>query len=1022
MATVLSTLYPPLIDTFMPAFAKEGPAKIQFTVPQYNSDKAISRIHVSLVDQYTNIKSFVNQRKFNDTVTKEVILNGILILSMTSSYISLNEETGIYTLDIPLKINNQSILAKDNSNFSTANYYKVQLRFDSTTSPESLYNVNSNYLINNRENFSEWSSVCLIKAISKPTLTLTNFDLRMDGTKITEQTNPFFNAGIIPIVGDVRFENDTNSNNKETLRSYEIKIYEKNHPDNILDSSGVIYTANQVDPNHIYWLAGAENANAGSTYVIDIDFTTKNQYTENKKYEFNIFNYDTTPFAVEWNFYRANLDRYNITTDGKIITEEDGIVRCTVTTTVTMPPGYLYIKRASSLDNFKKWELISCTKEQAGIVSRSFFDATVGSLVKYQYMVQYQLLSGALTTFIKSTDVIYPNFYNILLSRNGRQLAIRYNGDISSLKPIVNRQKIDTLGGKYPKFAENAQMNYKQFNISGLIDAESDFNRKFLDDRNYADEMNIYNSEMDGHYEIRNDTIADNEYAYPGTLDPLKVNTYKNTVHDIYPKNNWWWERKFREEAIKWLNDGEVKLFRSMPEGNMSVMLTDISLTPEKTLGRRLYNFTATMYEIEDGYSLETLNFLGIIDIVNEKENVIIDTEESDIETVTHYTIGQMYRQVFNIDNTGDKQADIINQTFNTSMSGGDTGIKGFDYTAINIGDWYKYIIYAEDSVLGSRYTIKPNSIVLKDVQIEFESKPTWWEFTTINNQDVINPVTELPQGDGEKVLALGYKIQLTIDEGEEKTINVFVNEKGFYQTPTNLKIIGLKICDVDAIATINYHIEYKTIYNSTTIPTTIQSGGKIVGQLFGPWASDTDISQEIKNKHNWNQVKSGKIVAQEFLQDWTALSLEVTPYTIFSMKQADDVYNDYVVGRTGIYNLTPDFDFEELHFLGRRMILSTEHEQNFLDEWEYVLDNSAQQNNINEAYSNIEQIKNPKYNTIYGIQDVNDNAILYKIYYIDSNWYNVSFLNNNKTIIIAKVPVYGMINYQGTLIKQTFK
>jgi hypothetical protein len=52
-----------------------------------------------------------------------------------------------------------------------------------------------------------------------------------------------------------------------------------------------------------------------------------------------------------------------------------------------------------------------------------------------------------------------------------------------------------------------------------------------------------------------------------------------------------------------------------MPEGNVAVMLTDVSLTPMTQLGRRLYQFSATLYEVGDGYSLESLDKLGIIDI-----------------------------------------------------------------------------------------------------------------------------------------------------------------------------------------------------------------------------------------------------------------------------------------------------------------------------------------------------------------------------------------------------------------------
>ena len=63
-----------------------------------------------------------------------------------------------------------------------------------------------------------------------------------------------------------------------------------------------------------------------------------------------------------------------------------------------------------------------------------------------------------------------------------------------------------------------------------------------------------------------------------------------------------------------------------MPEGNIAVMLTDINLTPNTQLGRMLYNFSATMYEIADGYNLEDLNNLGIISIPTAVNNFINGT------------------------------------------------------------------------------------------------------------------------------------------------------------------------------------------------------------------------------------------------------------------------------------------------------------------------------------------------------------------------------------------------------------
>ena len=106
----------------------------------------------------------------------------------------------------------------------------------------------------------------------------------------------------------------------------------------------------------------------------------------------------------------------------------------------------------------------------------------------------------------------------MLLMRQNRQIAIRYNGQISSWKPTVNRQKVDTLGGKYPKFVENAMMNYKTFQISGLISAEGDYNRKFMSELVDAN-VKYYDEEFNTSYLIRNDTAADGENLYPNAND-----------------------------------------------------------------------------------------------------------------------------------------------------------------------------------------------------------------------------------------------------------------------------------------------------------------------------------------------------------------------------------------------------------------------------------------------------------------------------------------------------------------------
>ena len=50
-------------------------------------------------------------------------------------------------------------------------------------------------------------------------------------------------------------------------------------------------------------------------------------------------------------------------------------------------------------------------------------------------------------------------------------------------------------------------------------------------------------------------------------------------------------------------------------------MLDGVSMTPDITLGRRLYDFSATMYEIGNGKDIKDISSFGLFDIVDERPN-----------------------------------------------------------------------------------------------------------------------------------------------------------------------------------------------------------------------------------------------------------------------------------------------------------------------------------------------------------------------------------------------------------------
>ena len=177
-------------------------------------------------------------------------------------------------------------------------------------------------------------------------------------------------------------------------------------------------------------------------------------------------------------------------------------------------------------------------------------------------------------------------FEDMFLYDGEKMLCVKYNPQVNTFKTVILESKVDTIGGKYPIIYRNGNVEYKELNIGGLIsymmDEEGTFSTDYLDSsskRGATPEQNF---------------------------KPLVRFT------DLSDENI---NRKleFKLQVMNWLNNGKPKLFRSPTEGTYLVRLTNISLTPEKTLGRMLHSFTATAYEIGDSdiKSLKKFGFFG---------------------------------------------------------------------------------------------------------------------------------------------------------------------------------------------------------------------------------------------------------------------------------------------------------------------------------------------------------------------------------------------------------------------------
>jgi hypothetical protein len=540
MAGIGNNLYPPIISTFMPAFQRDGICKVYFSLSSYNDKEDISSVQIVISNQNTNLTA-LSTKKYPA---------GIKITSDLNIDESVNGDDKYYV----------EISAEDLESgiFELNQFYKVQIRFTGVNA--STLNDNSKiaaWLTNNQSFFSEWSTVCLIKGIEKPTIYLKGFE---DITSSTNKT--VFTSEVLELVGSMYFEENTDE--KEYLKYYNVNIY-KTSDESLVFSSGSIYT-NVYNPNEINYTLPYELED-GTEYQLVFTYVTINEYSDSLSYVFSVI--------------QNTIGTLNAT----ITAEEDvsnGRVKIEIKSTNSESFfGNLIIRRTSNKSNFTIWEDIHQTTIANGeMLDYIWYDYTIESGIWYRYCAQQKDSKGNRGTIINIRYPIMIELDDMFLTREGMQFKIKYNPEVSSFKTTYTEAKTDTIGSQYPYIRRNGNVKYKQFPISGLITA-------FCDEDNIFLSKDIIYGENASYYSNYNSNSKKNEY------------------------NDYIYERFFREKIMDFLYEDNIKLFRSNTEGNVLVRLMDINFTPNTTLGRMLYSFSATAYEMDD-CTLENFESYGI--------------------------------------------------------------------------------------------------------------------------------------------------------------------------------------------------------------------------------------------------------------------------------------------------------------------------------------------------------------------------------------------------------------------------
>lgn len=1017
MATVVNTLFPPVISTFMNAFPNTTDAVVYFSLSPFNSSTEIKHVHISVVNQLNNENAIATKHP-----------SGVLF-----SDLNYDTKAGMYYVTIP-------VTDIDGNVFNINQFYKVQLRFDSCNwdnidgndIPNTEKKV-TNYLLNYQQYFSEWSSVCLIRPILQPSIFVKTFEIYQEAAGSSKV--PSYNKGIIPIVGNMSF-GDGSQNETETMQSYQIKILSENGRE-VLQTYPTIYTGDNLDPNVINYKIDLQKLDItdSSQFKLEIIGITRNQYTCTKTYDFQI-----SDFLEEEKFnpiLKVEMDN------------ENGIAKVHVTNKSEQTLfGTVYVKRSSSLDNFKTVENIYAAKI-AGNLDVTIEDNTVSSLVWYQYSAQFENSAGAFTP-VKNSQVFLPEFYDAILSRGEKQYNIKYNYTVSNMKPVVNRAKIDTLGGRYPKFAENAILNYKQFSIKGMISAEADAYQKFLEKKKvYSGNLNNYYSAYKENSNIKDLARNDfQEWIKDTSRDYPQSNMVGDTSYRFLTttENDWMWEREFREELVEWLNDGEPKLYRSMPEGSMVVMLTDVNLTPMQGRSRLNWDFTATVYEIAEADSLELLDSLGIYKTVKLPEITQGDgggSVDPEPEYVKVVKVGQLFQ--YEVTDKSDIR-NMLLQELQKKYGKRDSEKESWD----------------EGNVLSDK---KPDELYLKNVKIFFHNKPNLYYTDSAGNLQWVYENKYDPRIHGDKKIFTGYSFNM-VTSASEGEINIFVNDRGYYQIPNDLDVKSLSFNRPGDIVTIEYTMVYKEKNNiSNTIAGNTVSR-TVIGQYEGIFQPNQYLGEKIRSKYNF--VKTGEY--SERMQYWKGICLDTVPYALCGIEYVGgDGEQTYEIGHTGVLHMLKQFSVKDIRFFGRRMVRQDISRQRFLEDWEYVIDSSVSEETLGRymnwftldkedtkkrvsiyqddevskkivpswqvinpdnqksgyvTYNTVEEIENPQRNTVY---DIGGNL---KIYYHD-HWYNfknlaidtTELVSNNamQEIGLAVAPIEGQVNYYGTVVQSTY-
>lgn len=552
-------LYPPTIASSLPAFlVSDGTLRVPISFSKFNNTEDFVSAHISIVKKDTGM-NVVNT--VDDTVNGRYRATGI-ILNVPVLDVTVDGETKYY---VEINSSDLGTVVGSYHGWIPGYFYKVQVRLSAANySPED--GGQQAWLNLHASDFSEWSTVCIIKAIGDITLNLTTFNYTYHTSDAPE---PIETTGrTMVFTGKFSCVDVT-----ETLAYYRLKIYEypKTASSVPLDDSGYIYNT-AVTINEFNY-PFKNNSEAGDKFVVELEYNTINDFNEILTMTYNLS--QTVLDPIHATVVSLDNDEHNILTDltSLGLENDEGRVALKLYAPTDDPfNGTLCIRRASSRTRFSVWEDVKIINvENQSINSLDmWYDYTIESGIWYKYGVQ-AINKNDERSKLNISDPIMREFnYAYLLGENNQQLKLMFDNEMGSFSRQKSDSLTETIGGRYPVFSRNAALDYKQFPVEGLITF-------YMDDEN---------------------TFTEKKIVYNGTDIATLYENY-NLENEI-THYDYIYEREFRKMVSDFLYDGKPKLFKSTTEGNIIVRLMNIDMSPKQEIGRVVYSFSSTASEIAE--------------------------------------------------------------------------------------------------------------------------------------------------------------------------------------------------------------------------------------------------------------------------------------------------------------------------------------------------------------------------------------------------------------------------------------